>query len=241
MVASRTLRWEGCCNVRDLGGLPLEDGGETEYGVVVRADDISLLSEDGRGAMSDYGVTRIVDLRHEDPPYESSVEVVRSSLFDAPSILEVDELLLDVDDPIAWRSRNYLFFLERFPANFAGAVSNIAEATGGAALVHCAGGIDRTGLVCALILRVAGVEIETIALDYELSATGWEPAMQPWIEKAPDVAERRKRQLLSVISAQAMHDVLVELEREHGSARGYLADAGVEDDALDRLRARLRG
>lgn len=26
---SRALAWEGCCNVRDLGGLPTEDGRET--------------------------------------------------------------------------------------------------------------------------------------------------------------------------------------------------------------------
>jgi hypothetical protein len=37
--SSRALRWEGCCNIRDLGGLPTEDGSETRFGVVVRADD----------------------------------------------------------------------------------------------------------------------------------------------------------------------------------------------------------
>ena len=34
----RVLRWDGCVNVRDLGGLPLAGGGETAYRVVVRAD-----------------------------------------------------------------------------------------------------------------------------------------------------------------------------------------------------------
>jgi hypothetical protein len=36
---ARTLSWEGCCDIRDLGGLPTEDGSETRFGVVVRADD----------------------------------------------------------------------------------------------------------------------------------------------------------------------------------------------------------
>jgi protein-tyrosine phosphatase len=237
----RTLRWEGCCNIRDLGGLPLEDGGETRFGAIVRADDISLLSDEGREAMAEYGVVRIVDLRHEDPSYASAIELVRLPLFDAVSILEVDELLADVDDPVTWRRRNYLFFLDRFRTNFASAVSQVASAPDGTVLVHCAGGIDRTGLVSALLLRVAGVGIEAIAEDYAESAAGWAHAMDPWIAEAPDAGERRKRTLLSIISAQTMRHVLVDLEREHDSAYAFLVSGSAEPDALERLRERLRG
>jgi protein-tyrosine phosphatase len=237
----RTLLWEGCCNIRDLGGLPTEDGGETRFGAVVRADDISLLSERGRSALEAYGVVRIVDLRHEDPPYEPPVELVRVPLFDAQSILEVDELLADVDEPVAWRRRNYLFLLDRFKGNFGRAVTEVVEAPEGTVLIHCAGGIDRTGLVAALLLRLAGVAVETIAQDYAESAVGWAPALEPWIAEAPDAAERRKRKLLSVITAQTMHEVLVELERQHGSTRELLASVGVEESALDHVRASLRG
>jgi hypothetical protein len=237
----RTLRWEGCCNIRDLGGLPLEDGGETRFGVVVRADDVSLLSDGGWSAAADYRVRRIVDLRHEDGPYDPPVEIVYVPLLDADSIREGDELLAGVDDPSEWRSRNYLFFLDRFADRFGRAVSAVAEPTDGAVLVHCAGGVDRTGLVAALILRVAGAGIDTIAADYAESEANWAPSVDAWIAEAPDDTERRKRRLLSVMPAQAMHDVLVELEREHGSARAFLTSAGVEEQALDRLRARLRG
>ena len=51
----RILRWDGCVNVRDLGGLPLAGGGETAYRVVVRADWLPGLSEEGRWALVDYG------------------------------------------------------------------------------------------------------------------------------------------------------------------------------------------
>ena len=50
------MRWDGCVNVRDLGGLPLEGGGETAFGVVVRADSIRSLSDEGWQALVDYGV-----------------------------------------------------------------------------------------------------------------------------------------------------------------------------------------
>jgi protein-tyrosine phosphatase len=237
----RTLRWEGCCNIRDLGGLRLEDGGETRFRIVVRADDLSLLSDTGWKALTDYGVRRIVDLRHEDGPYEPPVEIVRVPLLDPPSIDEVDKLLLDVGDPAEWRRRNYLFFLDRFVDRFGGAVSAVVEAADGPVLVHCAGGVDRTGLVAALILRVAGVGIDAIASDYALSEASWAPTVGRWIAEAPDEAERRKRRILSVMPPEVMRDVLVELEREHGSAAGYLRTGGVGDETLARLRDRLRG
>ena len=35
-IFERALDWDGCVNVRDLGGLPTEDGGRTRPGAVVR-------------------------------------------------------------------------------------------------------------------------------------------------------------------------------------------------------------
>lgn len=240
-MAERALVWEGCLNVRDLGGLPTEDGGETRFGVVVRADDVSLLSDAGWEALQAYGVRRIVDLRHEDPPYETPVELVRVPLMDHESIVEVDELLLDVDEPVEWRQRNYLFFLERFPENFARAVDAVAESSDGIVLVHCAGGVDRTGLVAAFLLRLTGVAVPTIAADYAESEANWAPTIEGWLAEAPDEAERRKRRLLAVMAAPTMQGVLEELERRHGTIRDFLIGAGADERGLEDIRARLRG
>jgi protein-tyrosine phosphatase len=243
----RALLWEGCCNIRDLGGLPTEDGGETRFGVVVRADDVTLLSPAGWEALASYGVHRIVDLRHDGElaagsPHGDGIEVVPAPLVRDPAVFaEIDALLAGIDDPAEWRRRNYLWILDRFAANFARAVTTVARTEDGVTLVHCAGGVDRTGLVVALILRVAGVGVETIAADYAESEANWAPFVDDWIDAAPDEAERRKRRLLSFMPARAMHDVLVALEREHGSAEDYLLRAGIDRDDLVRIRARLRG
>jgi len=227
---SRALACDGCCNVRDLGGLPTEDGFETRPAVVVRADDVSLLSPGGWESLAAYGISRIVDLRHEDPPYDAPVELVRVPLMDAAAVREVDELLLGENDPVAWRTRQYLFFLERFPGNFARAAEAVAAPANGTVLVHCAGAVDRTGLVCAFLLRLAGVGVDTIAADYALSEANWAPTIEDWVAEAPDDAERRKRRLLSVISAETMHNVLDELERRHGSIRSFLVESGADQE-----------
>ena len=238
--ASRALSWEGCCNIRDLGGLPTEDGAETRFRVIVRADDISLLSPAGWEALAAYGVTRIVDLRHEDPPYETPVELVRVPLLDDSGIREVDELLLGVDDVVEWRTGNYLFFLERFAPAFASAFDAVGAPVDGVVLVHCAGGVDRTGLIAAFLLRIAGVNVDTIAEDYALSEASWAPTVDAWIAEAPDEMERRKRRILSVMPAAAMRNVLLELERRHGGILDFLVEAGADQARLERLRDRLR-
>ena len=238
-MAERTISWDGCVNVRDLGGLPTEDGGATRFRVVVRADDVSALSPDGWNALVEYGVRRIVDLRHEDAPYEAPVELVRVPLLDAAGIAEIDGLLLEVDDPSEWRCRQYLFFLERFQPSFAHAATAVAEANG-TVLVHCAGGVDRTGLVAGLLLRLAGVDVDSIARDYAESEASWTARVEEWVGAAPDEVERRKRRLLSVMPAAAMRDALATLEEAQGSVRNYLVEGGAPASALDRIARRLR-
>ena len=78
---SRDLVWDGLLNVRDLGGHPTEDGAETRFGAIVRADSVRQLSDEGWGALVDYGIRTVVDLRGEqeleaDPPAEVPIEVL---------------------------------------------------------------------------------------------------------------------------------------------------------------------
>ncbi len=62
-MRTRELVWDGCVNVRDLGGLPTEDGRVTRFGAVVRADNVRRLSDAGWEALAGYGIRRIIDLR----------------------------------------------------------------------------------------------------------------------------------------------------------------------------------
>jgi protein-tyrosine phosphatase len=206
-VTRAALAWEGCVNVRDVAGLPLEDGGTTASHVLVRADNVRGLSDAGWQALHDYGVRRIVDLRW------------------------TEEL-----DYYRW---SYLEFLTEFQGSFGHAVSALAGAQG-TALVHCAGGKDRTGLVAALVLEDAGVAHGAIAADWALSERAWADWSQAWIDESADELERDRRRVFSVAPPEAMLEVLQELGRR-GGARAYLEEAGAAPDDLDRVRARLRG
>jgi protein-tyrosine phosphatase len=243
----RALTWDGCVNVRDLGGHTTEDGRTTRYGVVVRADSIRHLSDAGWAALLSYGVSRIVDLRlHSelalDPPRELSVEVVHVPVvpeLDDEEWVEIDEVGDAAPDASAATRAVYLEFLERFRPGFGDAVTAVAEAPPGTVVVHCHGGKDRTGLVVALLLRLAGVGRETIGADYALSGANLRELTDAWIAEADDELERKRRQRIGEAPATAMVGVLEELERRYGNVRGYLEAAGVAAGALDAAAARL--
>jgi protein-tyrosine phosphatase len=243
----RALTWDGCVNVRDLGGHPTEDGRRTRFGAVVRADSVRALSDAGWDALLAYGVSRIVDLRlHSelalDPPRDLEVEVVHVPLMhelDDEEWIEIDAIGDAQPDAASSTRAVYLEFLERRRPRFAQAFEAVADAPEGTVVVHCHGGKDRTGLVVALLLRLAGVDVETIAADYALSGHNLREMTAAWVAEADDELERERRRRIGTAPAEAMVAVLEELERRYGSVREYLHAAGVEDGKIDRAIARL--
>jgi protein-tyrosine phosphatase len=245
---SRDLVWDGLLNARDLGGHPTEDGGETRWGSIVRADSVRLLTDGGWRALVAYGVRTIVDLRSDDelaqdPPAELPVEALHVSFFDdRPEVFaEVEAASAAAADHAEATREVYLIFLEHFRPNVAAAVRAVAAAPEGGVVVHCHGGKDRTGLVTAFLLRLAGVPIEHIAADYALSEERLRTRHDEWFADAADEAELERLHRISKTPASSMVDVLEELERRYGSIEGYLRAGGATAEDLARACARLRG
>lgn len=247
MPRSRNLDWDGLLNARDLGGHPTEDGGETRWRAVIRADSVRQLTEAGWQSVVDYGVRTVVDLRSneelaEDPPAELPLEPVHVSFFDErPEVFEEVEAASVAAADHAEATRDvYLIFLEHFRANVAAAIRAVANAPEGGVVVHCHGGKDRTGLVSAFLLRVAGVPIEEIATDYALSEERLRTRHEEWFAQAADEQELERLHRISKTPASSMREVLEELERRYGSIGGYLKAGGATDEDLERAQARLR-
>jgi len=173
-MKNRVLLWDGCNNVRDLGGLRTSDGRLTRWGAVVRSDTPARLSTTGWSALHAYGLRTIVTLRthgmQEDelnitPPYPD-VAVVQAPIEDItdPEFLQqwaVSELW---STPLYYRDA-----LRRWPERHAAAISAIARAEPGGVLFHCIRGNDRTGIIALLLLALVGVTPEEIIADYQLS------------------------------------------------------------------------
>ncbi len=202
----------------------------------MRADNLRRLTPAGWQSLLDHGIRAVVDLRRPDelaadrPAPPSPVEVVNIDLNPVNGALDASIRIAYVD------------MLERFNGNFARAIGAVARAPEGGVAVHCLVGRDRTGLVSALLLRVAGVGVEPVAADWAESDANLAEPLARWIAAAPDEDERaRRRGWVDDVSPAVMEDVLAELDRRHGSVAGYLRSAGVADEELELVRARLRG
>jgi protein-tyrosine phosphatase len=246
LLRSRDLTWDGLLNVRDLGGHRTEDGGETRYGAVVRADSLDELTEEGWQAVVDYGIRTVVDLRMDaeregGPPAGAPIDLLHISLFDDDkSVFEEVEAAAKAAPDVPTATRDvYLLFLEHFKANVAAAIRAVANAPEGGVVVHCMGGKDRTGLVSALLLRLACVPLDAIGEDYAVTAANLEPSTSRWIPAIEDETERAKWEKLRDTPANAMVRVVQEIERRYGDVASYLRAAGLTDAQLDRLRERL--
>jgi protein-tyrosine phosphatase len=241
------LAWEGCLNVRDLGGLPTEDGRRTRLGGVVRSDNVRKLTEDGWRSLADHGVRRIVDLRWpeelaEDQPRDVEIEVVHVSVlgggFDEKYVAQLDAHLASVDDVADHYAWSYVDWLERYRERFGRAFAAIADADG-VVVVHCMGGKDRTGVVSALLLRLVGVSHDAIGEDYAVTAVNLEPSTSQWIPAIADDAERAKWEKLKDTPAGAMVRVVQEIEARYGDIASYLRAAGLSEEQVTRLEERL--
>jgi len=248
---TRDLVWDGCLNVRDLGGLPTADGGETRRRAIVRSDSVRQLSDDGWRALVSHGIRLVVDLRgdherEEDPPAELPVEVVHVPFMEA-SDAEWEEIAEELeaataaapDDATSTRDA-YLIFLERFKDNVASSMRAVAHTPEGGVVIHCVGGKDRTGLLTAFLLHLAGVDEATIAEDYALSEERLRERHEAWFEAAETEEELQRLRRIAQTPAESMLGVFAELERRYGGVEGYLREAGVSDEELEHMRARLR-
>ena len=249
MQTERQLTWDACLNVRDLGGHPTP-AGETRWGAIVRADALKRLTDEGWRELVGHGISTIVDLRMDeereaDPPADvrDPVDVVHVNvLAGSPADYgeQLDALVDALETPSDKTKAVYLDFLERFGPNWAAAIRAVADAPPGGVLVHCQGGKDRTGIVVALLLSLAGVSDSEIAHDYAISERNLASIQLVWEDEADTDDERERRRQIGRCPPDAMHGVLAELERRHGSIRQFLLDAGATEDELDRAVARLR-
>ena len=247
---NRRLNWPDCHNTRDLGGLP-RSGGVTRTGVLVRSDNLASLTSAGRRAMIDYGVTTVIDLRAKSevngapgPPFSnfqsSDNSAPQQQELGAPVYLNLplidDEVALVVNDAPTMPDR-YRVILDRRHAAFGPIFDAIARADG-PVLFHCFAGKDRTGLVAAMLLSVAGVEAEAIGADYAETDVQLASRYAEWLAKAsPDRLEGMRDELRC--PPEWMLGALEYVEQKWGGVDSYLEAAGVAPIDIDRLTAKL--
>jgi protein tyrosine/serine phosphatase len=145
----------------------------------------------------------------------------------------------DEGEPPAVRS--YLGYLIDGADNVLAALRSLAAGGPGAAVVHCAAGKDRTGVVCALALAVAGVEPESIIADYAQTAEVIDTLVAKLAASPTYAEDMTSRDVAShTPRAESMRRVLQLLDERWGGPVGWLETHGFGAGEQAALRARLR-
>lgn len=257
------IQLEGGVNARDVGGLPTVDGGTIRPRVLIRSANLGHLTDaDVQHLVGDLGVRRVVDLR-------TDVEVDRDgpgALHAQPDVvihhlsLYPDRTTADVPaelppgpraepGPLPWQRERfstahgpvvaaYLKYLEQRPDSIVAALRAIAEPDG-ATVVHCAAGKDRTGVVVALALTVAGVAREVIAADYAHTQSQIAAIVDHLARSDLYGFEVGQPEKIPPASAAVMEAVLEAIDSECGGVLAWLARHGWTDADTELLRATL--
>ena len=208
---------------------------------VVRADNLNKLAPAGVAAMVAYGVRTVIDLR--DP---RELEKFPNPLVAAPpeGVGFVNVPLIShaeweaIKDP-ARMAEGYVLTAQLSHSNIANAIAALSDAAPGGIVIHCHAGKERTGIVAALLLSLAGVSDETVADDWTASDAFLQPLYAEWLANETDPTIRAKRAEGFVTRAEHIVDVLTYIRRTHGSVEEYLLAGGLTADQLDRVRRGL--
>ena len=116
----------------------------------------------------------------------------------------------------------------------------MAEVREGAVLFNCTAGKDRTGVIAALLLGIAGVERQDIVADYALTAQMIPALVEEFLEisRAAGGDTRSYARLLES-PAPTIAATLDHIGESYGSVPAYLRHIGLSDAELKRLHQRL--
>ncbi|MFC4586821.1 tyrosine-protein phosphatase [Sphaerisporangium corydalis] len=263
---TRWIALDGAVNVRDLGGLPTLDGETTRFGRVLRSDNLQDLTDaDVERLVGDLKLRDVVDLRSnaevtlEGPgplTHVPDVGVHHLTLFAEGgryTDVEADtgETRIEGDRVLPWQGRRerddpevrvlgfYYAYLRDRPDSVLAALRVLAHGEG-AAIVHCAAGKDRTGVVCALALAVAGVTREAIIADYAATGDRLEGILARLRSSSTYRDDLDARPAESHLPRpEFMENFLAVLDERHQGPLGWLAEHGWTPSDEAALRSRL--
>jgi protein-tyrosine phosphatase len=238
----RLLSLQGAANVRHFDNLKGKRG-PIPAGAFVRAADLYRLTPADRDKLAAAGVKLDVDLRtggeastnHDVLADDARFTYVRISLMGTEQI--------DMSKLPDTLGEMYVQSLAANQAQFRDVFQAMAAQQDGTVLFHCTAGKDRTGMIAATLLSLAGVPRRDIVHDYAISAhylgpsLGNNPAMAEMVRQNPQLGA--KLSALAGSEPGNMEAFLDALDGKYGGARAYLKTIGVSDTEVQSLLVRL--
>ena len=240
------LKIEGTFNTRDIGGYVTQDGRKIRFRKLIRSDSLDKIPAKSQKALLDYGIRSIIDLRKSIEMQRTpnvflgsdKVAYYHQNMVGDIRIRERESIpeSLGYVEHMRW---SYSVVLDKRQSQVRDTLSTLADPDTFPALIHCAGGTERTGLITALVLGIAGVPAETIAEDFAISAWFNFPRH---LERNPEISTSNytwKNYQEESSRPETMLAVLRTLDERHSGIEGYARNIGVSQHEIDSIRNAL--
>ncbi len=263
MQPDRHIPLQGASNFRDFGGYPAGDGRGVKWRRLYRSDKLSELTAEDYATLAEHAIRRVYDLRRDSEvaawptrwPGDDAPDLIHSPLFNDEAGLNTFERIAANDqarhDPEASRAIMSGMYVRMVTdpgplAAFKALFTQLAEPGAFPALFHCAGGKDRTGVTCALILSVLGVARADIVEDFMLTRLYYASDANREKRIAQIVAgaelgfwsEEALKPIFGV--EEAYIETALDLVEAAGGVEPFLVQkVGVAPEALERIRNEL--
>ncbi|KAK2754426.1 hypothetical protein FQN54_007070 [Arachnomyces sp. PD_36] len=254
---------DGVRNLRDIGGYDIPNaptGTTTRKNFIYRSARVSSITPAGsKTLVSDLGIKTIYDLRSASEVSKNGAPDIPGATVLATPVFQdgVDKsspeklalryrLDAENESPAVAFARAYSHFLIDGADAFRTVFTHIRDQPTSPFLIHCAGGKDRTGVLAALMLRVAGVtDDEIIGKEYELTEVGMqglrEHSIQSLLKNPAFQNNRAGVEMMVTCKAASMIEFLKLVDGRYGSADGYLKEQlGFGEEDVEKIRANLR-
>lgn len=234
-------RWS-LLNLRELGGMPLDDGSTFAMDRFWRSSSPSNLSPEEVSSILDAGVTTVIDFR-------SVAELERcGNPFRDNGRCDFHSIPLFAGDPANFKDKAmsflkdntlgdfYIIMIDKLASEITKVLRILKDAPG-ITLYHCTHGKDRTGVITCILYLLAGASQENIISNYKISYELIKPIVDPIIERAPDVMKHALRSDKSNMETFLNHINTV----YNGDITLYLRSAGMTCEEIDDLRKKCIG
>lgn len=219
--------WDKTFNARDLGYTPTMNGKYIKPLRFIRSDAPHTMSDDVKDFLIMNNIVTIIDLRDEKIVNASPTAFVsdrRFSCYNYP--LSINAKVPNSESDII---ENYCRMIENDTA-IADIFGTMASSDGGV-LFHCQEGKDRTGIISALLLLLAGVSDIDIYADYEISNV----YLYEMIKKAKAILPDH----LLYIKSEYMEKVLQYLRDRYKTVENYLFTKRISEEEIHKLKGKL--
>ena len=223
-------------NLRDLGGMTGADGRVVRSGRLFRGASLHRLEPSHHELIAELEIATAIDLRTGDEVGHGTYESVGATVHHLPMFAATPTFEEPIDDPATALVGAYLWMLGEAGPAITAALQLLRDPDSYPAVVYCAAGKDRTGVLVAIVLDLLCVPRDQIAADYTLSDAPSQ-ALRDW--RAALDPSRRDPVPAGIYRApaDAIPRFFAALETRFGSLDAYLTGVGIP---VDQTRTALR-